>query len=367
MRILFSTTPGEGHVRPLLPLARALRARGHEIAFATAAGWAPRLAEDGFDVLPAGLEHVDARRFLPLAELRKLPPAERRAVGFPRIFGVGHAPGKLPQLLEHARTWRADVVLHESGDLAAPVAAAALGLPVVHHGFGAMIPLAVLDRAAETVAPLWREHGLAPDPHAGAFRGLYVDICPPSFVRDEPLGPSMHLRPAERRRGKPAHVYATMGTIWNDAAHFRLLLEALAGLTALVTTGHGVDPAGLGAVPDGVRVERFVPQDEVLPDATAVISHGGSGTTLGALAHGLPLVLVPQGADQFDNAVLCREAGVAIVLPPDADAASIRAALDRVLDEPGFRERAEELAAEIAAMPSPDEVAERVEAHAGAG
>lgn len=354
-------------MRPLLPLARALRDRGHEVVFATAGSWAPRLREEGFEVAPAGLEHLHARRFLPLEELRALPLLERRRVAFPRIFGAGHAPAKLPDLLEHARALRPDLLLHESGDLAAPIAAAVLDVPAVHHGFGAIIPRALLERAADAVAPLWREHGLEPDPLAGAFRGLYVDVCPPSFAREEPAGPSVRLRPAERRAGEPSLVYATMGTVWNQADRVRVLLDALAGLPALVTTGHGVDPAALGAPPDGVRVERFVPQEAVLPSATAAISHGGSGTMLGALAQGVPLVLLPQGADQFDNAELCREAEAALVLPPDADAGSIRAALERVLGEPGFRARAESLAAEIAAMPSAGEVAVAVETYAAAG
>ena len=108
-------------------------------------------------------------------------------------------------------------------------------------------------------------------------------------------------------------------------------------------------------------------QTESDAEARAVVSHGGSGTMLGALAHGAPLVLLPQGADQFDNAGLCRDAGVALVLPSDADAGSIRAALERVLGEPGFRARAGALAAEIAALPSAGEVAFAVETYAAAG
>jgi UDP:flavonoid glycosyltransferase YjiC (YdhE family) len=73
-------------------------------------------------------------------------------------------------------------------------------------------------------------------------------------------------------------------------------------------------------------------------------------------------------ADQFDNAVLCERAGAAlVVMPEEASAARIRAALDRVLEEPSFAEAAGRVAAEIAAMPSADEVAQRVEAHAAAG
>ena len=142
--------------------------------------------------------------------------------------------------------------------------------------------------------------------------------------------------------------------------------RALEGLPALVTTGRGtrVD----GRVPDGVAVAEFLPQEDVLPYARAVVSHGGSGTMLGALAHGLPLVFVPQGADQFDNAALCEAAGAAVtVMPEDAGAERIRAALDRVLEETSYAEAARRLAEEIAAMPSAAEVAERVESYVAAG
>jgi UDP:flavonoid glycosyltransferase YjiC (YdhE family) len=368
VRVLFSTTPGEGHVRPLLPLARALRVRGHEVAFSTAAGWQPRLEELGFPVLPAGIDHHAARASVPFHELAEVPPREHRLFLFPRLFAGAHPPAKLPDLLERARDWRPDAIVHESADLAAPLAAALLRIPCVNHSFGAMVPLAVSARAGEVVAPLWRAHDLEPDPYAGAFRGLYVDIAPLSLRRESPPAPAVSLRPAERRSGEPCRVYATMGTVWNDPAHFRLLLEALAGRPALVTTGDGVDPASLGIVPDGVRVERFVPQEEVLPSATAVISHGGSGTMLGALAHGLPLVLLPQGADQFDNAERCVEAGVALALGrEETDADAIRSALERVLGEPSFADAAQRIAAEIEAMPTADEVAQAVEEHVHAG
>jgi UDP:flavonoid glycosyltransferase YjiC (YdhE family) len=374
VRLLFSTTPGEGHIRPLLPLARALAGRGHDVAFAAAGDGATRLEEAGFPVLHAGIDHGAARSFVDPEELRRVAPGDMRLFLFPRIFGRGHAPAKLPELLDHANAWRPDALVHESADLAAPLAAAVLGIPSVNHSFGVMIPLAVSRSAAEVVAPLWREHGLDPDQHAGAFRGLYVDISPPSLARAAPPGPSVRLRPAEPAAAPPAppagvatpFVYATMGTIWNEPELFRVLLDALGGLPGVLTIGRGsVLP---DSVPDGVVVARFLPQEDVLPHARAVVSHGGSGTMLGALAHGLPLVLLPQGADQFDNAAVCVEAGAAVtVMPRDVDATSVRRALDRVLEEPAFAEAARRLAQEIAAMPSPEETAAAVEEYVTRG
>ena len=110
-----------------------------------------------------------------------------------------------------------------------------------------------------------------------------------------------------------------MGTVFNRPASFAPLVDGLAsaGVGALLTVGRNVDPSELGDVPPAIRVEQFVPQAQVLASCAAVVSHGGSGTLLGALAAGLPLVLVPQGADQFENAVRCERAGAAVVLAPD--------------------------------------------------
>jgi Erythromycin biosynthesis protein CIII-like, N-terminal domain len=190
IRILFSTTPLDGHFRPLLPLARALRAAGHELAFATNAGWHPHVVAEGFDALPAGRPHQEAlAHFEPFrAEIQALPEGQRRPHLFRRIFAEGHATQKLPELLVVARSWQPQAIVYESGDLAAPAVAAALGLPTANHSFGVMVPLAAVAYAAEYMAPLWRSVGVEPDGHAGAFQGLYIDLSPPSFAWEQPLG-----------------------------------------------------------------------------------------------------------------------------------------------------------------------------------
>jgi MGT family glycosyltransferase len=164
-------------------------------------------------------------------------------------------------------------------------------------------------------------------------------------------------------------VYVTLGTVFNKPELFRPLLQGLDGsVSALVTTGRNVDPQSLGSWPPSVRVERFVPQAHVLPRCAAVVAHAGSGSVLGALAHGLPLVLVPQGADQFDNAARCAAAGAAVVIAPEElTAEAVRAALKRVLDEPSFAEAARRVQAEIDAMPTSEEVASRLEEYVAAG
>ena len=123
----------------------------------------------------------------------------------------------------------------------------------------------------------------------------------------------------------------------------------------------------LDDVSPNVRVERFVPQAQVLGSCAAVVSHGGSGTMLGALAAGLPLVLIPQGADQFENAARCERAGAAVVLRPDeVTGGSVAAAVRLVLSNPAYAEAARVIAAEFEEMGTPDEVAAAVEEHVGA-
>ena len=350
------------------------------IAFATAASWHPVVEAEGFEALAAGADHAAARGVRLDAgwdAIQELPALDRRQYVFSYLFAQGHAPLKLPALLDAARAWRAQAVVYESGDLAAPVAAASLRLPSVNHGFGTMVSLSILERAAPAVATLWRSAGLEPAPYAGAFEGLYVDVVPPLLADDRPLCPSIRLRLADGEPVEPPPwlerlprplVYATMGTVFNRPASFAPLVDGLAsaGVGALLTVGRNVDPSELGDVPPAIRVEQFVPQAQVLPPCAAVVSHGGSGTLLGTLAAGLPLVLIPQGADQFENAARCERAGAAVVLPPeDVTGDAVAAAVRLVLSEPAYAEAARAIAAEFAEMGTAEEAAGAVEEHVG--
>jgi UDP:flavonoid glycosyltransferase YjiC (YdhE family) len=110
-----------------------------------------------------------------------------------------------------------------------------------------------------------------------------------------------------------------------------------------------------------------VSQGLVLPAASVVVSHAGSGSMLATLAHGLPSLVLPQGADQFDNAARCSELGAAVALMPDeVTESAVRDAVRTLLDDPSYRDRAAALAAEIAAMPHPREVARRLAGTAAA-
>jgi len=154
-------------------------------------------------------------------------------------------------------------------------------------------------------------------------------------------------------------VYVTLGTVVNKRPGlFETVLEALAGIdvNAIVTIGPDVDPERLGPQPPHVLVERYIPQTLVLPRCRALVAHAGAGSMLGALAHGLPQLLLPYLAEQHLNAEACRRAGAALVLEPhEIGVAAIRASLTRLLEYRGAARAARRLGDEIAAIPSADE------------
>ncbi len=375
MRVLFSSTFGVGHNLPMVPLAEAFRDGGHDVRWATSADACALVESVGFEASPAGLAGAALREGIgPLhAAARDVPPPERAAFMFPRMFGGLLTGPMAADLLPLARAWRADLLVHEHGELASPLVGAVLGVPSVTHSFGGAIPTAILGSAVPEVAPLWADQGLEAPPYAGCFTSLYLDICPAS-VQEVPLGhvPAVQaLRPVGDGRptegelpaylvddGRPL-VYVTLGTVQNHLPMLRPVVAALARLDVrvLVTVGPDGDPATLGDQPSNVTVERWVEQAVVLRHCAVVVSHAGSGTFLGTLAEGLPQLCLPQAADQFRNAAGGVRAGAALALAPDEiTGEAVCDAVTRLLDEDAFGRGALAVATEIAAMPAPAEV-----------
>jgi UDP:flavonoid glycosyltransferase YjiC (YdhE family) len=370
MRVLFTCVSGYGHFLPLVPLAQAFRDRGDTVLVAAAGSHSEQAELAGLELLPTGLDEREVNaRFAPAnAHSQTLPIPDRRPYVFTQRFALIEAPARVAALLERARTFEPDLIVHDASELSAAVVGAQLGVPTVHHSFGRMIPWSAIDAAAPEVAPMWERAGVEPEPHAGMFRGPFVDICPPSLDSARPPAGTTVLRrrPVDARASEQTDrplVYVTLGTVVRNTATLDVLLAGLADLDAdvLLTTGWQNDPAELSAVPANATVKRFVPQDEILPRSSLIVTHAGSGSTLGALAHGIPLLAVPHAADQFENAAAVAAAGAGrVVIPDDLTEDAIREAAVALLDDPSYGAAARGVAAEIASMPSAAEVAEQL-------
>jgi UDP:flavonoid glycosyltransferase YjiC (YdhE family) len=117
-------------------------------------------------------------------------------------------------------------------------------------------------------------------------------------------------------------------------------------VNALLTTGPAIDPGEI-PTPANVRIERYVAHDQVMPQADLVICHGGLGTVHVALAHGVPLICIPHGRDQGDNAARVVAAGAGLRTSRFASARMIRATVTHALADESLRAAAARLAQAI--------------------
>jgi len=378
MKVLVVSTPLSGHLSPLLPLVEALLAGGDEVVVSSGAEAASTVERCGARFSPAGAG--DRVWFERLRDRTRGNPGDGIAPErinhyfVPRLFAEIAAADMIDEVLACGRDLEPDLVIFENYAFAGPLAAELLGVPGVTHLVGPMPDHEVYVLANDAVSPLWRSFGCDVPGLAGVYGDLTIEICPPSLEPTEvPRGEVLALRPsplADRAATAPLRplVYVTFGTFFNaNLDPFRVVLEALSDepVDVVMTVGSDQDPAALAPFPRNARVERFIPQATVLPEAAAVVHHGGAGTTFGALAHGVPQVIVPQGADNFDHAAMCTRAGSAVtVLPGQVDPTTIANAVRQVLDEPSYAIAARTTAEEIAAMPGPDAVADALRARA---
>lgn len=387
MRALITTISAYGHLQPLLPLAQALVNAGHEVAIATGPDMCRRAGAASFTTFRAGIAADVAFGRLadryPDQEYNRLAPSEILDWYLPHLFGEVMAPVMLDDLEPLVRSWQPDVIIHDTWELTAPIVAASVGIPSVNQTLGIRFYDRYVDAIAAAVAPLWQQRGLVPDPQAGLYRHLCLDTTPPGF---QPYDTARHretmrpLRPValppvpgetlpawmEHRRDVPL-VHTTLGTNIStngDVSMFYSVIEGLADLDVdvLITVGFDKNATSIGPLPGNVHVENYLPHSLLLPHCSAVICHGGAGSTLSALAHGLPLLILPQGADQYIIGDLVAAAGAGFcIAPPDVNPSSVRTSVLALLSEPDRWVGTRRLQREIAAMTGPAEVVPLIE------
>jgi UDP:flavonoid glycosyltransferase YjiC (YdhE family) len=385
MRIAFATNPALGHVLPLLPLALAARRAGHDVAVLAGSSLAPIVERFGLRHVAAGPADLPTA-FALVPERQGLAGRRLAAVTWARVFGGAIGPELAKGLLDLARDWRPDLLVHEDSEQGTWIAAERLGIPHVSlqatawRGAGIRLSAEPLNALRKTLGLVedadlqrWHRHGyLTTRPKAlwnpdDPMPGTTAPIRPIALDEvDDPVPEWLTRQDARRPR-----VAVTLGTILPGRLDtMASILDGLArlDLDVVATVGPGLEPRALGARPPGIRVERYVPMSRLLETCDALVFHAGSGTMLAALAEGLPLVLMPVAADQPENADRCAAAGVGVVLEPAAcSPEAVAEATTRILADPGFRNAARRARHEISTMPSPASVVPQLEALAAAG
>jgi UDP:flavonoid glycosyltransferase YjiC (YdhE family) len=380
MRILVTSRGSSGHVTPLAPFAHAARRAGHQVLLVVQDQNASNAERLGLPFTT--VDSAPPEAWMPVlstfAELDLDTANHRMLVDY---FGALDTRAALPALNRLVESWRPDVIVRESWEFASTIAGELHGVPVARVG----LSLGSIEEATDALLPpvldpIRAEAGLPPDPAGRALRDTPYLTMVPEELDDAPRAAQRFGQtpppPAEHPwPGDEPLVYVSFGSVAAGAhlpyfpALYRQAIDALSALPAriLMTVGEDRDHDALGPLPANVRVERWVPQDAVLASAQAVVTHGGYGSTLGALAHGVPSVVLPLfSLDQWANAAAVARSGAGIALDDDRATRRVLAMPDPlvlealgpavrvVLEEPYYATNARRISDAMAALPVPD-------------
>ncbi|MFC0681834.1 glycosyltransferase [Lysobacter korlensis] len=355
--IVFLTLDGGGNVPPAVAIARELDGRGHRVRFLGAETQRHAISAAGFDfrAYTTPTPWLPAEPLPPLAELRSIV----RLIG-----GRGYATDLAADLREEP----ADAVVIDALIAGSVRAALPLGVPVVvlMHSLAQFFLTSPVPKLAGrlhgfSAITAWASAAavlVVTDPQLDAAAGK----APGNFVWTgaAELPPAAPAVPAS-----PPRVLVSLSTVGAPGQRnvMQRILDAVAPLPleAIVTTGRRTDPATLTAG-SNTTLHRELPHHEVLPTCSAVIGHGGHSTTMRALMHGLPTVLIPCDT-RIDQPLVAKSVagtGAGIALPKRAKPDRIRAAVEQVLREPSYRAAAAALGERLRAENGPAAAADVV-------
>jgi UDP:flavonoid glycosyltransferase YjiC (YdhE family) len=413
VRALFVVSGWTGHWAPLVPLGWGLGAAGHEVRVVCRPDQQEAVGRAGLVAAPLlrGLDMVLQTRLAYLWQAR----AGRRDCPWPLLHPVTGAELDSPddfdeaawmreerpriardvvdshdRTVAFARTWRPDLVVSDPMGLEGLLAARVLGVPHAVHTWGPVGPAeddVDLRLLPPDPARAFPRHGLGPlGPH---LLDLVLDCAPRPAegalaVRYVPWAggraPAGDL-PAPGGLPRVCVVWGTSPTVMSGPRSFVLpdVLRALADLPVeVVLTASAADVERLGRLPRALRaagsalhVVQDHPLGAALAGCDAVVHHGGAGCVMTSLVAGVPQLALTLAPEQAANGRRLAELGAGLQLPAHETAATVRAAVARLLDDPSFGAAARRLRAANAARPAPADVVRRLEqvvaARRGAG
>jgi MGT family glycosyltransferase len=350
-----------GRVNPTLPVVAELVRRGHRVSYHTSPEFSEEIAATGATVhLYPGGDQVLPDPPTPLTLLVAL---------------TGSTVRLLPTVLTDLRGVRPDLIVHDAACPWGAVAASELQVPAVASfttfAFNRHVPsptggsLNLLAAASTRPGSIldylrarWKLHrhfstrglplldlGNVPEPLNLVYTSRAFQPGVEDFDQSYRfIGPSIGARPPDSSfsvdRLQDPVLYVSPGTVFKaDPRLLRTFATALAPLggTVVISTGQ-TDPVALHPLPANVLVRRFVPQPEVLKRAALFVTHGGMNSVNEAMYAGVPMLVVPQGADQPQVARRVVELGAGLSLrAQDVAEAPVRALAQQLLHDPRFR------------------------------
>jgi UDP:flavonoid glycosyltransferase YjiC (YdhE family) len=359
--MLWLNWSGGGNLPPSLGIARTLTERGHDVAFAGRPEMVSRVERAGFRAIELTRAYEQAHRY---PEGKWLPKAASFLT----------SPAVAEQIRELLRAEKPDIVIVDQMFPVGLLEAKRYDQPSI----------AICHTSVWRCLPMWRrffamltglrvEAGF--DPIPSELEDLWMiqdkmivttlasmDKAPGELVQAYKL---RHVGPVLERERHATRVDLP----WSDdkqtpmvlvsfstapeqgsVQKFQNAIDVLGSLnvTGVVTVGDSIDPAALRPAKN-VRVFATADHDDLMRRASLVVTHGGHGTLMRALKNGLPVVVIPgSGGDQPLNAEAAEDWGVGRALPQDADADTMRTAIEEVLNNGSYRKNAAWFSQEIA-------------------
>ena len=375
-RFAFVTWDGGGNLPPAVGMAQELASRGHDVVFI------------GYEVQRKrfegkGLEFVALRRSGQFDIYGASDPAQRIAGLMANVWAC---PEHLDDVPDAVASTSADVVVVDFSMHGALASATKLPAPVTvlaHSSIAGLVPppeSSPIGAARLTATNGLRERAALPALARlnEAWTGYLTlvatipDLDPAAAGADSCvhyIGPVFESFPDERWDSpwdagddRPMVLVSfTTTSLWDQSGRIRNTLEALSGEAVRVLVSAS-QPMDLAPIPDNATIRRFVPHALVLPSASVTVTHAGHGTVAASLAHGVPLVALPNPvADQPFLAATVQQHGAGLALDGEAGPAAIRTAVLDVMGQPTYAAAAGKLAAAIHAAPGVAGAADELE------
>jgi MGT family glycosyltransferase len=372
-KYVFLGIPAYGHVNPTLPVVQELVKRGQDVIY-----YLPEQFKSAVQATGAVFRSYESK----MKDILPMAPSSDMFRGRLPALMIDESRHVLPQVLDRIRAEEPDCIVYESMCVWGRIAVEVLNVPAMtlrptyamnervfsmmaqqrSQHFASMrevigqidVGLAELCEIYH-VPPLDMRSALA---HVGQFCIVFIpkEFQPFGDTFDESylfVGPSILPRheendfPLDKLSNEHPILYISLGTVFNNQPEFfKMCFEAFGGQPwqVVLSRGKHVDPAAFGPVPDNFLVAPYVPQLEILPRTQVFVTHGGMNSIMESLYYGVPMVAIPQMIEQATNAQRMAEMGLGVMLEKEAvNATALREAVERVVNEASFRERAQSM------------------------